>query len=90
MKKERFSRINLDKMAAPPTEDGLYRVVTQSYWLIDENGYGLIYYGHSLQCNKNENIGNGLIKSGMHPAVGKKYYECIYIPCDYDGNYCVD
>ena len=79
MNNDKFKRIDLEKASKIPEIQGTYDIYKNYYWLIDENGNGLLYNGYSIQANRNKELCEGLLKSKNHPSIGIKFYETIFI-----------
>ena len=82
MNNDKFKRIDLEKASKIPEREGTYDIYKNYYWLIDENGNGLLYNGYSIQANRNKELCEGLLKSKNHPSTDIKFYETIFIEYD--------
>ena len=67
--KDSFTRIPLNDLIKIPIKDGLYEVVINHWWALDENENVLIFRKMSLQCNAKESISKRVMGGKTHPGV---------------------
>ena len=78
-----ISYLPLDKAITAEPTDGFWEVYVDRWWS-HEPGKGLLFYGKSPQCNRNENIARQVTER-CHPGA-----EVIFVPRVYLKHNCGD
>ena len=79
MKISDFKKIPLEKLTKTPSQDGEYRLITNAYWAITDDGCALKYRGYSIQCNKHKNIVESIASQDSHPATKVMFIERAWL-----------
>lgn len=62
----KFKWIPLAKIASEPSKSGMYRLICNTYWVVNDRDEIPLYGGSSLQCNADERIVKSIINSGLY------------------------
>lgn len=62
----KFKWIPLAKIADEPSKGGMYRLVCNVYWVVNDQDEIPLYGGSSLQCNASEEIVKSIIDSRLY------------------------
>ncbi len=78
-----FIRVPIAEMIEPPTDDGVYKLMTDRYWAVDM-AHNLLFYKSLAcpQCNSTEAITQMFIRNDGHPACGVRFISKVWIPHD--------
>lgn len=88
-----FKKFNLNACQTPPNKECYLQVIRDAYWVVDKNGFGLIYNDDSLQHSHVEEIARQLAKIQKEEICETKLYPVVYIEFEFfDGgfNYILD